>query len=62
MAAKKQMQQVSKSCTKNGIKYGCSLGKDDKGYFVYTHRARSKSYPTKDKIPIKDLKFIDSTG
>lgn len=41
---------------------GCSLGKDDKGYFVYTHRARSKSRPTVADIPKKDVEFIGSTS
>ena len=58
----KSFEKVSTTATKNGVKYGCSVGKDDKGYFAYTHRARSKSYESKDKIPVKDLKFIDSTG
>jgi hypothetical protein len=61
MAKQSKIQQVSKTATKNGITYGCSIGRDDKGYFAYTHRARSKSYPSKEKIPVKDLKFIDST-
>lgn len=60
--AKKKFEEVSRTATKNGVKYGCSVGKDKDGYFVYTHRARSKSYASKDKIPVKDLKFIDSTG
>lgn len=46
----------------NESKNGCSLGADKDGFFVYTHRARSKSYPEVDKIPQKDLKFIESTG
>jgi hypothetical protein len=41
---------------------GVSLGTDNQGYFVYTHRARSKSYPSPEKIPDKAVKFIDSTG
>lgn len=41
---------------------GVSLKKDKNGYFVMTHRARSKSYKTIDSIPDKDIKFIDSTG
>lgn len=40
----------------------CSIGKDDKGYYCYTHRARSDSYETIDKIPMKDFKFISSTS
>ena len=49
-----------------GLRYsenkGCSLGADKSGFFVYTHRARSKSYPTVEDIPQKDIKFIESTG
>jgi hypothetical protein len=41
---------------------GISLGKDKDGYFVYTHRARSKSYKTPYKIPKSKIKFIESTG
>jgi len=43
-------------------KYGCSLGADKNGFFCYTHRARSKSYESSEKIPKKDIKFIESTG
>lgn len=46
---------------KLGKKVGCSLAKDKDGYFVTTHRARSKSYLTVDGIPFKDVKFVDST-
>jgi hypothetical protein len=45
-----------------GKKYGCSIKKDKDGYYATTHRARSKSYESKDKIPAKVLKFIESTG
>jgi hypothetical protein len=40
----------------------CDLGADKNGFFVLTHRARSKSYESVDKIPEKDIKFIESTG
>jgi len=59
---KPSFEKVSTTATKNGIKYGCSIGKDKNGYFAYTHRARSKSHENKDKITVKELKFIDSTG
>ena len=39
-----------------------SLGEDDKGYYVYTHRARSDSYESPESIPDKDITFISSTG
>jgi hypothetical protein len=41
---------------------GVTLGKDDDGYFVYTHRARSKSYPDPHGIPQKKIDFVESTG
>lgn len=41
---------------------GVSMGADKNGFFVYTHRARCKSYPLPEKIPIKDINFIESTG
>jgi hypothetical protein len=41
---------------------GCSVGRDKNGWFVATHRCRSKSYPSPERITLKDIKFIDSTG
>ena len=41
---------------------GVSMGADKNGFFVYTHRARSKSHATPDKISIKEIDFIESTG
>ena len=41
---------------------GVSLGKDKKGYFVYTHRWRSKSYESPESITEKDIIFGESTG
>jgi len=41
---------------------GFDMGIDKNGYFIHTHRARSKSYSSPDKISVKDIKFIDSTG
>ena len=41
---------------------GVSLGQDDDGWYVFTHRARSDSYETPHKIPQKDIDFIESTG
>lgn len=41
---------------------GVSMGADKKGFYVYTHRARSKSKPTPDKITVTEINFIDSTG
>lgn len=47
--------------TKHGD-MGVGLSRDDKGIYVHTHRARSKSYPSAAKIPKSVVKFIDSTG
>jgi len=41
---------------------GVSLGKDKNGFFVRTHRARCKSYPTPGTIPKAKIAFIKSTG
>lgn len=41
---------------------GCSFAKDKDGYYCYTHRARSKSYPTIAEIPQDKVDFIVSTG
>ena len=41
---------------------GVSLGADKNGYFCYTHRARSDSHASPEKIPIKEINFIESTG
>lgn len=61
VAKKNKFETVSKATLRDGHKYDCSVGKDAKGYFVYTHRARSKSYESPAKIPKKDIEFIDST-
>lgn len=47
---------------KGGLPNGFDMGIDKNGYFIHTHRARSKSYKSPSSIPIKDIKFIDSTG
>ena len=40
----------------------CSFAKDKDGYYCYTHRARSDSYPFISKIPKSAYEFICSTG
>jgi hypothetical protein len=45
-----------------GDKLECSFAKDEDGYYCYTHRARSDSYPSIDKIPKSKVEFIGSTG
>lgn len=41
---------------------GVSMGADKNGFFVYTHRARSKSKATPNGITAKEIKLIESTG
>lgn len=41
---------------------GVGMGADKNGFFVYTHRARSKSHPTPEKITKTEIEFIESTG
>eukprot|EP00825_Cyclidium_porcatum_P004804 TRINITY_DN12277_c0_g1_i3.p1 TRINITY_DN12277_c0_g1~~TRINITY_DN12277_c0_g1_i3.p1 ORF type:complete len:307 (-),score=40.68 TRINITY_DN12277_c0_g1_i3:472-1392(-) len=41
---------------------GVSLGADKNGFYCYTHRAASKRYESPEKIPVKDIEFIESTG
>jgi hypothetical protein len=55
----KERQEVK---DKFGDNLECSFAKDDDGYYCYTHRARSDSYPNIDKIPQSAVDFIGSTG
>ena len=41
---------------------GCSMGADKDGFFVYTHRARCKSFSNPMKITKTCIDFIESTG
>jgi len=65
MAGKKRKRDwanVSKPSELKERLEGVSLGKDDEGYFVYTHRCRSDSYESPEKIPKARIRFIRSTG
>ena len=42
--------------------WGVSFFKDKDGYYCTTHRARSKSKKSPDKITKTELEFIESTG
>jgi hypothetical protein len=70
-----QLSDLLEGKKKDGIEHGCAkpadlksalkevgLGRDKDGFFVYTHRARSKSYEDPHNIPAKDIEFIASTG
>ena len=62
MKARKSLNPSERSeVLKKFGKTGCSFGKDKKGYYCFTHRCRSKSYPTINDIPQKDVDFVDST-
>jgi len=39
-----------------------SVGRDKQGFYVYTHRSRSSSYPTPGAIPLAKIRFVGSTG
>jgi hypothetical protein len=41
---------------------GCSLGIDKDGYFIYTHRGRSKSHKNPATFTVKEIRFVESTG
>ena len=41
---------------------GVSFGADKDGFFVYTHRCRSKSNKDALKITKKEIDFVESTG
>lgn len=51
-----------KKLKENNYPTGFSMGIDKNGYFIHTHRARSKSHESFNKITAKEIKFIDSTG
>lgn len=50
------MSKISKKIS------GCSLGANKSGFFVYTHRARSKTHKDPLSITKKEIDFIESTG
>jgi len=55
-------ENVTKSPRNKELADQCSIGKDDKGYFAYTHRARTDSYQDQDDIPKTKIEFINSTS
>jgi hypothetical protein len=40
----------------------CTFAKDKDGFYCYTHRARSDSYPSLAKMPKSAVDFISSTS
>jgi hypothetical protein len=55
-------QDLVNKIEKGNYPNGFDMGIDKDGFFIHTHRARSKSYDKPSDIPVKDIKFIDSTG
>jgi hypothetical protein len=53
---------LEKRINDNNYPNGYSMGIDHNGYFIHTHRARSKSHESMDQITPEEMKFIDSTG
>ena len=41
---------------------GFSVSKDKAGFFIYTHRSRSKSYKSLSRIPASAIKSMKSTS
>jgi ATP-dependent exoDNAse (exonuclease V) alpha subunit len=53
---------LKKKIKKGGYPSGYDMGIDKDGYFIHTHRGRSKSHEKPSGITAKEMKFIDSTG
>lgn len=53
---------LKKKIKEKSLPDGFHMGIDKDGYFVHTHRARCKSFKSPEKIGVKEIKFIDSTG
>ena len=41
---------------------GCTIDRDDDGYYCRTHRARSRSYPSVESIPEGEVRRVASTA
>ena len=53
---------LKKKISEGGYPSGYDMGIDKDGFFIHTHRGRSKSHEKPDGITAKEMKFIDSTG
>ena len=53
---------LKKKIADGGYPDGFSMGIDKDGYFIHTHRVRSKSHEKPDGITVKEIKFIETTG
>lgn len=54
--------ELKNKIKEGGYPSGYDMGIDKNGYFIHTHRARSKSHEKPSDITVKEMKFIDSTG
>ncbi len=55
-------KDLLKKISEKNLPSGFNMGVDKNGFFIHTHRARSKSVESPSKITVKQIKFIDSTG
>lgn len=53
---------LKKKIESEGLPSGFAMGVDKKGYYIHTHRARSKSRENPSGFTKKEINFIDSTG
>jgi len=58
----KPLRKEEKFISKTKKSSGVSVGGDKKGFYVYTHRSRSNSYPTQLEIPKEVIEKIEATG
>lgn len=58
----KMPSELSKKIRDKNLPDGFSMGLDKNGFFIYTHRGRSKSKMKPGSITVKDIKWVDSTG
>ena len=54
--------ELKQKIKEKSLPNGFDMGIDKNGYFIHTHRARSKSHEKPNGITEKEIKFIDSTG
>lgn len=53
---------ITKKAKEHNVEIGFSMGIDKNGYFIYTHRARSKSHQKPSGISTGEMKKTNSTG
>jgi len=55
-------EDLKKKIKEKDLPDGFHMGIDKDGYFIHTHRARSKSFASPSKITVKAIRFVNSTG